>query len=261
MKIARFSKKCAKAIAELDSRVALFGKDHSSDTVHDVRTSIRRVEAALDLLPKGVRQKKKIRKYLSACKKLFKSTTPVRDSDIVFSNLLTYENDPNVQQVLAKIQNDRNHMLVSCSLCAENLSNIKVPKINKEELSLSTISKRRKKIITKIQAKMQEGLPLILRDFRKIDELHDLRKQCKILRYTLEILPSKSDEKLIGLMEEWQTLLGAIRDIDVTENFINETGLSEELEAVIVNLKISRDGTLRSFVRSAKTDGIFIPSN
>ncbi len=260
MKVTRFCKKCAKAMAELDSRVASFSKDQSSDNVHDVRTSIRRVEAAFDLLPKQVRQKRKIRKYLSACSKLFKSTTPVRDNDIIGSNLLKYENDPNVQRALAKIENERYHMLLRCSLYAENLAKIKTPKINGEELSSKAITKRRKKIVDKIQAKLQEGLPLILKDFRKIDELHDIRKQCKILRYTLEILPSKNDDKLIRQMEEWQTLLGAIRDIDITEHFVDERGLSEELEGVIVNLKISRDGMLRSFVRSAKTDGISIPS-
>jgi CHAD domain-containing protein len=248
-------------MAELDSRIASFRRDQGPDNVHDVRTSIRRVEAALDLLPKKVRQKRKIRKYLSTGRKLFKSTTPVRDNDIVYSNLLNYEDDANVRRALARIQNERNHMLLRCSLYAENLAKLKIPKIVRGELTSRSITKRRKKIVNKIQAKLQEGLPLILKDFRKIDELHDIRKQCKILRYTLEILPSKNDDNLIGQMEEWQKLLGAIRDIDVTEHFVNERGLSEELEEVILNLKISRDGKLRSFVHSAKTDGISIPSS
>ena len=152
-------------------------------------------------------------------------------------------------------------MLHRCAIYAKNLTKTKTPKISKKGLSSKTIAKRRKRIVTKIQAKLQEGLPIVLKDFRKIDELHDIRKQCKLLRYTLEILPSKNDDKLEGQMEKWQTLLGGIRDIDVTEHFVDERGLSEELEGAIVNLKISRDGMLRSFIRSAKTDGISIPSS
>ena len=59
LKVTRFSKKCAKAIADLDSRVALFRQDPSADNVHDVRTTTRRVEAALDLLPKKLQTKTK----------------------------------------------------------------------------------------------------------------------------------------------------------------------------------------------------------
>jgi CHAD domain-containing protein len=261
VKVTRFSKKCAKAIADLDSHVSLISEDPSPDNIHDVRTAIRRVEAALELLPKKVRQQRRIRKYLYACRKLFKSTSPVRDIDIVYSNLFNYESDPNVKRALAKIQIERSHMLHRCAIYAKNLTKTKTPKISKKGLSSKTIAKRRKRIVTKIQAKLQEGLPIVLKDFRKIDELHDIRKQCKLLRYTLEILPSKNDDKLEGQMEKWQTLLGGIRDIDVTEHFVDERGLSEELEGAIVNLKISRDGMLRSFIRSAKTDGISIPSS
>ena len=87
-------------------------------------------------------------------------------------------------------------MLQRCTLSAENLAKIKTLKINKKELSSKAITKRRKRVVMKIQAKLQEGLPIVLKDFRKIDELHDIRKQCKLLRYTLEILPSNNDDKL-----------------------------------------------------------------
>jgi len=152
-------------------------------------------------------------------------------------------------------------MLLHCRLCADKLAKIKSPKISKKELSSKAITKRRKRIVKRVQEKLQEGLPIVLKDFRKIDELHDLRKQCKILRYTLEILPSKNDDKLAAEMEKWQTLLGDIRDIDVTEHFVDETGLSEDLEGALTTLKVSRDRMHRSFVHSAKTEAVIIPSN
>jgi CHAD domain-containing protein len=50
-----------------------------------------------------------------------------------------------------------------------------------------------------------------------------LRKDTKKLRYLLEILPSKNNRNLSNIsdhLEEVQNILGAIRDIDITIEYI-----------------------------------------
>ena len=103
-----------------------------------------------------------------------------------------------------------------------------------------------------MQAKITDLVPAILRDFRKIDELHNLRKYCKSLRYTLEILPSDEEESLAKLMEDWQKVLGNVRDIYMTQHFIEENNLGKELEDFVSNLNTKRDRMLESFIHSAQ---------
>ena len=222
------------------------------DAIHDIRTSIRKMEAAAELLPKKSRRKEKIKRYLSSSKKLFKSTSPVRDADIIISNLHDFESLPVVGKAISRLQSDRDQQVFEVLDRAETLSKIKIPKVKKNQIGDVQLRKRERKLSLDLQSKITELLPTILRDFRKIDELHELRKYCKNLRYLLDSVPTEAEQDLPHLMENWQKLLGNVHDLYMTEHFVEENKLEKDLEELVISMNAKRERILESFIRSAK---------
>jgi CHAD domain-containing protein len=247
---ASFSKKFSASTKNLDDRLQILLQDATVDAIHDIRTSIRKMEAAIDLLPKKVRNKEKIRRYFTSSKKLFKSTSRVRDADIIISNLHGFELLPAVSIAISKLESERNRRVFEVLDHAERLDKTKIPKVKKNQVGYTQLKKRKTKICLVLESKIAELLPAILRDFRKIDELHDLRKYCKNLRYVLDILPSEGEKDLRRLMENWQKLLGTVRDIHMIQLFIDENKLPNDLEQLVSDLNLKRDRTLESFIHS-----------
>jgi CHAD domain-containing protein len=247
-----FSKAFGKSAKTLDRRLDALLQSRGVDAIHDVRTAIRRVEASIDLIPKKSRKKEKFQRYRSKQKKLFKITSPVRDADVILSKLKALEPTPALSNALSRLQYERDQLASEISDCAESFAKVKIPKLKKNQVTEPQLKKRKTKMSLDLQSRITEIIPAILRDFRKIDELHDLRKYCKRLRYTLEILPSEEDEHLAKLMEDWQKVLGNVRDIYMTQQFIEENNLQEELEEFASALNSKRDHLLESFIHSAQ---------
>jgi CHAD domain-containing protein len=243
----------------LISKLRGLRKNPTADNVHDLRTSIRRWEAVVDLFPKKIRKRRKMKKYLAVTRQLFRSTTPIRDLDVVAQNIASGSGDRNVS-VLSLIGRDRSSLLPTVLHFADLLLELKAPEIRRKDLSSRAISRRRDRIVGKLVAKLQEEVPVVMTDYRKIKELHDVRKECKKLRYTLEQFPSDYDDNLGDLMRAWQSTLGTIRDIDVTQRFAEERGLTEELEDVLTKLRIFRDRLMGSFNSTAKLEKRTIPA-
>ncbi len=155
---------------------------------------------------------------------------------------------------LSTIQDERNHLLSNSFRFLEIVQDMKPPKLDKGKISGKKIPRRRDKIIKRLLAKLQEELPVALSDSQKIRELHDIRKECKRLRYTLELFPSRTNDDLLKILEDWQAVLGRVRDIDVSEKFAADRGLSEDLEVALLELRISRDKMLGAFSNKAKLE-------
>ena len=254
-------KKHRKAENDLRLRIAKFIEDQSADNVHGIRTSARRMEAIFDLLPKSMRRKGKSKKYLRVLRKFFRSTAEIRDLDVVRQNLESYSSSPGAAKAIQVVMRERRNLLSGSLQLGRTLRKAKSPRIRKKGLSAKKLLNRRDKILGNLKTKLQEELPIVLADYRKIRELHDMRKECKKLRYTLELLPTKEDSELAASMRNWQAVLGTIRDIDVTEQFAEKKGLLKELEEVLTSLRISRSRMLESFGKSAKHELYTVPTD
>jgi len=259
-KAGQLSQGYRRASKDLRAKVKRLQANPTADNLHDLRTSIRRLEAVVDLFPKNIRKSKKMRKFLAPCRKLFRSTTPVRDIDVVLQSINSNTSEERIQPIVSKIKQDRDPLVSNVLHFAELLEEIDPPRITKSDLSSREIAKRRDKIIRRLVAKLEEEVPIVLGDFRKIKELHDVRKECKMLRYILELFPSDRYDDLVKLMRNWQTILGTIRDIDVTQQFAEEKGFVEDLEGVLTKLRFSRDKMLGSFSSSARQEMSVIPA-
>ena len=243
-----------KTTKDLGLRIIKFRDNPDSDNVHDVRTTIRRLKALVDLFPKKIRKEKRFVEYISAYQKLFRSTTPIRDLDVVRISIGGHLKHSAATNLVSTIENEREHLLSNSLRFLETVQDLKPPDLDKRKISEKKIVKRRDKIVKRLLAKLQEELPVLLSDSQKMRELHDVRKECKRLRYTLELFPSRTNEDLVKILEDWQTVLGKVRDIDVSEKFAARRGLSEDLGPALLELKISRDKMLGAFYSKARLE-------
>jgi CHAD domain-containing protein len=74
------------SIHKVDDRLDKYLDDPNEDNIHDIRTSIRRLEAAILSSPKQMRNKK-IKQFVKESKGLFKANSEVRDFDIILQKV------------------------------------------------------------------------------------------------------------------------------------------------------------------------------
>jgi CHAD domain-containing protein len=233
-------------IQRVERRVEEYIKDPNEKNVHDIRTAIRRLEASYQSSPKQL-QKKKIKKYVVTSKHLFKLNSEIRDFDIILE-ILSNEGKMSEQQLeplKQSLESEKGNKLSKALSIADKIRKLNALHLVKEDGHYNR-NKMQKKLIkryTKIAgnfvSRIEKNLPVVINDWKKIDELHEIRKDCKKLRYLLEVLQSDRDRRnenienngligenrgndihgvsdLIRTLENIQDMLGNIHDYDIT---------------------------------------------
>ena len=186
--------------------------------IHDLRTSIRRLEATYLIFPNSFKRKK-MDNFVSTYKSLFRKNSKLRDFDVIITKLLnnglTEESDPMKYLIRQKEKRVKETLKE-----AKNASKLKIPQIKNG--NSEKIIPKYERTISSLMQKIQDYIPVVASDKSKIDELHFMRKTAKKLRYILEIEPSDSYRHLINSMKLLQKILGNIHDCDMTINFLKK---------------------------------------
>ena len=198
----------------MDSKVTDLLSKPDEETIHDVRTTTRRIQALMELLPKNIRKKSKVTVYLARASTLFKTTTPIRDIDIVQSKLKKFEQDPEVKQLLDQKKKTREELLKIAYKAANSLKKSEMPSFKISQIAQSKLSKRKKKLLRRYQSIIEKQMKILLAD-PTIEHLHEFRKNCKMLRYTLEVDSAKKNP-LMSQLVKIQGYLGVIMDVQTT---------------------------------------------
>jgi CHAD domain-containing protein len=103
--------------------------------------------------------------------------------------------------------------------------NIKPLQIDENDLTDRKLQQRFQKVVTRFAGRIDQLLPIVTSDIGKVNELHQLRKDCKKLRYTLEVLDNEARQNevvlsLIGYLEDLQDILGSIHDCDIMIQYL-----------------------------------------
>lgn len=228
-----FSKRFSASLENTESRLAAFLEDPSANNIHDIRTSIRRTEASISLLPKNLRGGE-ARRYLESAKSLFRATTPLRDIDIVGVELSKFSSVPGVRTLLDINQRKRTKLLRKATRYAESFGKMTVPSIKSSNISQSELSKRRRKVLRRLNERLRNEAQDLLSNPAP-DDLHEFRKTCKMLRYTIEI-GSKRNQELRKTLVQIQQILGRMMDIHTTLRFISESSLGVSAVPIIEQL-------------------------
>ena len=242
-----FVKNLDAATKNLNLRLESFRETPNVKNVHDIRTSIRRVEAALKLLPKNLQKKSKVTKYLIQAKSLFRATSKIRDIDIIGDTLLKFDPIPKVRDLLARNQKKRARILPNAMGLASALSKITPPHFASTEISRSRLAKRRKKV----EKQFEDQLNLLVDKMVSNptpDQLHKFRKKCKMLRYTLEF--NSKDNKRIGkILVEIQRSLGTVTDSYTTIRSVSGSLTGGTARPIIDELNATKDAGYHSFLQ------------
>lgn len=208
-------------VQKVENRLEKYLQEPNEENVHDVRTSIRRLEAAWGILPKKVRQKRKVERFVRFHRKFFKINSVIRDFDIIQQRLSSHAEVP--EEIRKIINKKKTRQLAIAQKQAKKAHNLKFPKIVEKDIPSLKLEKRfRKKSIALIN-NIQSLVPVVISDEKKVAELHQLRKDCKKLRYLLELTSNSESSTFITRLKEMQDLLGSIHDCDITINFLQKT--------------------------------------
>jgi CHAD domain-containing protein len=240
--------KSERNIQRVNNKLDDYLKAPNEEHIHDIRTSIRRLRASYQSLPKSVRNKKKIKKFVAKSKELFSINSKVRDYDIIFEMLSEYmssEKAPKHEQqqlsqssraisnLLKSLETVRNRELTESKTLAVELRKLSVPKLGDNNINISEkkLKKRFNNVVGKLANTIEKNYPVVLSSSKRLIELHEMRKDCKKLRYLLELLPIDTDVKnqdkdkvsqLIDELEKVQDMLGTIHDYDTTIAYIKK---------------------------------------
>jgi CHAD domain-containing protein len=270
-------------VQKVDKRLDEYIKDPNKDNIHDIRTAIRRLEASYSASPKQIRRKR-MKKYVDSSKYLFKLNSEIRDFDIILEKL-NKEGQMDEQQleILSKsIKRQKNRKLDKALSIAIELRKLNIPHLNSDNtlydrcIMQKKLIKRYNNVVGKFVCRMERNFPIVINNSEKIDELHEIRKDSKKLRYLLELVLSNKDRNkgnidknnvinkndhgdnhdvsfLLEKLEKIQDMLGNIHDYDITTAYLKGHE-SHNFFIAENNIAMIRKNKYEQFVQYCKSD-------
>ena len=269
-------------IQKVNNRLDEYIKDPTEKNIHDIRTSIRRLDASYMVSPKQIRKRKLI-EFVIKSKHLFKINSEIRDFDIILEKL-TLEGQLTDQQLdlfKKSIKRSRNRKLKKAISIAHELRDFSVPHVENYKnhsnpiLLQNMLTKRYIKVVCKFASKIEKIIPIVINSIDKIEELHEARKDAKKLRYLLELVLNngrKSDQPVVNNSEitknsyskdqnvfnqleklkKIQDMLGNIHDYDITIAYLKQYDRRKNFVTKI-NITVQRKNKYEEFVQYYKS--------
>lgn len=247
-----YFEKFDKILDKSNERLEKYLRDPSEENVHDVRTSIRRLNAAWSILPKKTRQQKNITNFITLRKEFFRINSQIRDFDIIKQKILV-DSSADIIQIIKKIDKRKQDLLKTAQKKAKIAHQKNIIKIEQDMIPHEKLEKRFKKITLGLINKVERTIPIVTSDAKKIEQLHELRKNCKKLRYLLELTDHQEPANFINKLKEMQDVLGSIRDCDITLDFLKKFAKKHRsLDIIIKSEREKRSQLYKKFVQMQK---------
>jgi CHAD domain-containing protein len=253
-----FLDKAERNIRRVDNRLDDYIKNPNEENIHNIRTAIRRLQATYISLPKKLRKKKKIREFVTKSKELFRINSKIRDYDIISEKLSkdvqSSHQQQNIELLQKLLKSQRKRMLNKAKGIALELRKISVPKLRDSDISQNKLEKRFNSIANKFADRIKKNFPIVVANNQKIRELHEMRKDCKKLRYLMELLPeneSNSKNKISNIIKELekvQNMLGIIHDYDTTIAYLRHQKRKRSIKTIIEKIANIRQDKYEQFV-------------
>ena len=251
-----FAKEYDKFVKALTRRVKAYLRDPNTENVHRLRTATRRLQAAFALLPKTTRKQNKAQKAMSRIRELMKVNASVRDQDIILSKLSMYKENPRYERLIEDLRKSRKSHLEQAKELALSVQKNPGPRVKPRDLSEPVLRRRYDKVVRKLGSKITSELPLVREDPSKMEELHVVRRDCKQLRYVLEMGEFSRPSKPLVALRTWQDLLGTIRDHDVMIAHLRRLNKSPEIQLALNTETESRNNSYRKFVEASRENPV-----
>ncbi len=222
--------------------------DPNEENTKALRASARRLATILGVVPRRSR-KKTMKQSRDRCRKLLRTTSKVRDADIIHERLSKFAGDPTVELLLSNLKEEREVYASESMKAAWRLFEAHRPKPDRKDFKGSTRWVR--KTLSKLDTEIGAELPLVVKNEGKVDELHSLRKHAKTFRYVLELMPaSRSSSIMTEVLRSWQDVLGEIRDSDIVIEYLGRARQTSAVKEALLEERAQRHRRYRSFVRA-----------
>ena len=259
MTLLAFLIKLHENLRRFDSKTNSYIKNSNEKNIHDVRTSIRRFNAAFLVLPKRYRKGCLLSDYNQLANKFFRINSELRDMDIIQEKLNAYPETDQRNIVIDLLKKNRQSNLEGAKSIALSLQNMHSNKIlDKMDITEKELQKRYNKLLFELISKIETNFLIVITNTLKIKELHELRKDCKKLKYILELLVKDNNNKnniatgLIKTLQNIQDILGSIRDYDITIDYLKKLDPSKEIQEIVNNEIEQRRLKYEEFLRFCK---------
>jgi CHAD domain-containing protein len=239
LKSNNFSSTFRKVVDKGAKQLQKYIENPNEGNVHDTRTSIRRLEASFEVLPKKIRTKSQIKKFIKSYKQFFKLNNKTRDHDIIYQKLQPKSSEE-INKILTKLSDQRKNEVKKLVKKALTLKKIQAPKITKKYLRYEKIKKRFEKLTTSLINCIQQNIPNVRSNPKNIEKLHQLRMDCKKLRYLLELSINGKNDDTVMQLKKMQDILGTIHDYDITVDFLKKQRQSNEIKEICQELIAER---------------------
>lgn len=198
-------------------QLAKYASLPDESAVHNVRTSIRRLEVAFKALPASCRNKA-VRNYHHRIRRFCGMNSGIRDCDVLLGRLAGYDvaaKSPLTEQLTCL----RTAGIRKALGRAEKLLAMKVPPLTPAKKSKDDGLPRR---VRKLSRDFLKLVPLVLEDESHIEDVHSLRKIAKQLYYLFELDSKQVPVLQIEHISAIQKLAGEIHDCDITITFLSQ---------------------------------------
>lgn len=173
----------------MQRRLDLFAKrlqeyldSQGEEQIHNLRTSVRRLESTHGALPKSARTARS-KKYVMRAKSLFRRNSRLRDSDVI-RNTLVRLGVPSDSEPVANLSRGKGSALFDILGDARKLAAARLPAM--PPVDPHAVAARRKRKIWFLFDVVRRESHVMASDESKTKELHEMRKTVKKLRYLLE---------------------------------------------------------------------------
>jgi len=226
-------------------------RDQTPERVHDLRTAARRLLAVIELLPKSVRNEKRVRKYSIRIQKLINVNAKVRDLDIIITRVALRKNVFEYAKLAKTLENTRQTSLKPVVDSVSSFSESKQPSVHARDLSNADARKRYNKTTKRLSSTISKRLPIVLQDASNKRELHKLREDSRMLRYTIELSLEKKSLTILPILRSWQETLGLIHDSDIVIDYLQNEDESPEVRDLIRDERTERNKNYERFASIA----------
>ncbi|MDA4122668.1 MAG: CHAD domain-containing protein [Thaumarchaeota archaeon] len=249
---ARFLEHYQSTSKAVNDRLREYLGDTKASNVQSLRGSIRRLDAILRVLPKEARRgDRSIDDCRRRCRKVLKLTSQIRDIDMILGKLDSEISHPSLSKIARKLKSQRREHVERSMSAAWKLFEMRPPEL--EERTVRGSESHARRMIRSLEGKVADELRQVLGSESRVEELHSLRKRCKRLRYTIELLPNSSQRLARArVLRGWQDALGLIRDSDV---FIDRLGRKDTAAGVKDLIQAERLSRHTRYLRFVKTNG------
>ena len=251
-----FLTKLSENLQSVNNRINKYLKKPNAKQIHDVRTSIRRLEATFSTLPKKYRNGSSLSKYVLQCKELFKINSEIRDFDIIIEKLQKYPSSGQRDNIIEGLEKTRLARLERAKTIAVPLKSIETATIL-DELGVTEkeLQKRFIKIVSRLISTIDSIFPVVLSNPQALEKMQDIRIACKKMRYILEILPNNNRlaVQTRESLKKIQDNLGSIHDSDFTIAYLKSLPQSsKQIQEIIDKENDQRSLQFERFLNYSK---------